>query len=146
MKDRERLKGMLLRHEGLKLKPYKCTAGKLTIGVGRNIEDNGIRASEALAMLQNDIDDCIKELHVNFSFYQDLDEVRQDVLIDMIFNLGIVRLKEFRKTLGYIKSKQYDMAATEMLLSSWAGQVGERAIELSEMMRTGNYTNGRHIQ
>ena len=55
METVKRLKDMLIRHEGLKLKPYLCTAGKLTIGVGRNIQDRGITYQEAMMLLENDI-------------------------------------------------------------------------------------------
>ncbi len=50
-----RIKAQLIRHKGLKLKPYRCTAGKLTIGVGRNLDDCGISQTEAYVLLENDI-------------------------------------------------------------------------------------------
>jgi len=129
---------MIKLHEGLSLRPYKCTAGKLTIGVGRNIEDNGISEEESDFLLQNDIKRCEKELE-SLSFWGSLDEVRKCVLIDMCFNLGITRLKGFKKTLGYISVGSYENAANEMLDSNWADQVGQRAQRLSLMMKTGEW-------
>ena len=56
------IKDFIIKHEGLKLKPYICPAGKITIGVGRNIEDNGISEDEAMYLLNNDIKRCKTEL------------------------------------------------------------------------------------
>jgi len=133
-----RIKAQLVRHEGLRLKPYLCTAGKLTIGIGRNLEDRGISQKEAYAMLEQDIVDCeqrlIDEIH---QIYTKLDEVRQSVLLNMCFNLGIKGLLEFKNTLAFIDAGDWERAANGMLASKWAKQVGMRAIELSELMRKG---------
>ncbi len=134
---KEKLRDMLTRHEGLRLKPYKCTAGKLTIGVGRNIEDNGITESEAAFMLDNDILRVHEEMRMNFTWYPHISEVRKAALIDMCFNLGISRFKKFKKMIAAIERTDYDTAASEMIDSKWAVQVGSRSAELSEMMRKG---------
>jgi lysozyme len=63
--------------------------------------------------------------------------VRQNVLADMCFNLGIGGLLSFKNTLAMVEHGKYEEAAAAMLQSKWATQVGQRAIELSEMMRTG---------
>lgn len=90
------IKAQLVRHEGLRLKPYLCTAGKLTIGIGRNLEDRGISQKEAYAMLEQDIVDCEQQLIDEIpQGYTKLDEVRQSVLLNMCFNLGIKGLLEF---------------------------------------------------
>ena len=122
--------------EGCKLKPYYCTSGKLTIGVGRNLEARGISRAEAQFMLENDIVEVIGELDQLFPEWQELSEVRQMVLINMAFNLGTFGLLNFKRTLGYIKAEDWDNAADEMLRSEWAEQVGDRALRLSEAMRT----------
>ena len=133
-----RSKDQLLKHEGLRLKPYRCSAGKLTIGVGRNLEDRGITKDEALMMLDNDIRQCEEQLISRIgSVYKGLDEVRKSVLINMCFNLGIGGLLEFKNTLAFISSEDWERAANNMLVSKWAKQVGRRAIELAEMMRKG---------
>ncbi len=83
-----RIKAQLVRHEGLRLKPYRCTAGKLTIGIGRNLEDRGISQKEAYAMLERDILDFEQQLLNEIpDVYNGLDEVRQSVLLNMCFNL-----------------------------------------------------------
>lgn len=134
----ERIKEQLVRHEGLRLKPYRCTAGKLTIGIGRNLDDRGISQKEAYAMLERDILDFEQQLLDEIpDVYNGLDEVRQSVLLNMCFNLGLKGLLEFKNTLAFIASGDWERAANGMLASKWAKQVGMRAIELSEMMRKG---------
>jgi lysozyme len=133
-----RIKAQLVRHEGLRLKPYRCTAGKLTIGIGRNLDDRGISQKEAYAMLERDIQDCEQWLIDEIAeIYNKLDEVRQSVLLNMCFNLGIKGLLGFKNTLDFIGAGDWERAANNMLASKWAKQVGMRAIELSEMMRKG---------
>ena len=129
---------MLQRHEGLRLKPYKCTAGKVSIGYGRNLDDMGISEVEAMVLLRHDIERCYNELNV-FSWFADLDQVRQEALIDMLFNLGLPTFLEFKKTLKFVAEGKYSQAAEEMLRSKWADQVGDRAKELAYMMDTGCY-------
>jgi lysozyme len=134
----DRIKEQLVRHEGLRLKPYRCTAGKLTIGVGRNLDDSGISLSEAYIMLINDIMNCEKQLQSKIpDIYNGLDEVRKSVLLNMCFNLGVSGLLGFKNTLEFIKAGDWERAANNMLVSRWAKQVGRRAIELSELMRKG---------
>ena len=117
--------------------PYKCPAGKLTIGYGRNIEDNGITDAEARTLLRNDILTAESELRTVFSWFDGLDEVRQGVLVNMAFNMGTPKLKGFKKTLGHVEAGRYKEAAAEMLNSAWAGQVKGRAAELARQMETG---------
>ena len=124
-------------HEGERLKPYRCTAGKLTIGVGRNLEDRGITAAESAYLLGNDIDSHWRELVRALPWVERLDEVRQRVLLDMAFNLGIGGLLGFKNTLATIKAGDYQKAAAMMLDSKWARQVGRRADRLSGMMASG---------
>ena len=133
----ETLVERLIKHEGLRLKPYTCTAGRLTIGVGRNLEDRGITEDEAMMMLQNDIIACRKECYSNFIWYGEMDEVRQGVILEMCFNLGIARLKGFKKMLKACELKNYTLASQEMLTSLWARQVGQRAKNLAKIMEKG---------
>lgn len=126
----------LILHEGLKLKPYRCTAGKLTIGVGRNLEDKGLTEDEALFLLANDIREISKQLE-QYGWYRGLDAIRQKVIVDMAFNLGVYGLLSFKDTIQALNCYDYDMAAKEMENSRWYRQVGERGRRLVEMMRTG---------
>lgn len=137
MFDRQKLIQQLRLHEGERLKPYRCTAGKLTIGVGRNLEDRGITAEESAYLLNNDIDREWKALTQNLPWVAGLNEVRQRVLLDMSFNLGIAGLLKFKNTLATIQRGEYVKASEMMLDSLWARQVGQRAQRLSRMMRTG---------
>lgn len=137
MNEIELVTEMLKRHEGLKLKPYKCTAGKLTIGYGRNIEDNGISISEAEAMLNNDIQSFRDILYHRYKWYAGLSQVRKAVVIDMTFNLGISRFAKFKKTIEFIRQGEFGKASVEMLDSNWANQVGYRATELSKLFKKG---------
>lgn len=127
---------LLTKHEGLKLKPYRCTAGFLTIGIGRNIETNGISKSEAEHLLSNDIDRFTSELNEHLPWFRDIPETAKIVLIDMAFNMGTDGLMKFKKTLEFIKTGQYKSASIEMLNSNWARQVGNRSKELSEMIKS----------
>jgi lysozyme len=134
----QKVKEQLIKHEGLKLKHYRCPAGKLTIGVGRNLEDNGISQKEAFILLENDILRCESELLAEIpKVYSGLNETRKSVLLNMCFNLGISGLLGFKNTLAFIGSGDFERAANGMLASRWAKQVGRRAIELSELMRKG---------
>lgn len=133
----EIVKERLRKEEGLRLKPYRCSAGKLTIGSGRNFEDNGISIGEAEFMLDNDVKSVIQQLSVKIPWIKTLTENRQVVLVDMAFNLGIGGLLLFKNTLAMIQKGEYEAAAKAMLQSKWATQVGKRANELSELMRLG---------
>jgi len=137
--DRERLRAQLVRHEAMKLKPYVDTVGKLTIGVGRNLDDVGITVDEANYLLSNDIDRVIRGLTVRYPWFVGLDPVRQSVLVNMAFNLGLAGLATFTRTLGSVERQQYGLASGQMLESKWARQVGSRAGELAAMMRTGTW-------
>ena len=132
-------KNMTKTFEGLRLKPYKCTAGKLTIGYGRNLKDVGISQVEADMMFERDFamaESEVKRLCKKFGIDVDnLIEQRFYVLTDMMFNLGYNRLSKFNKFLYALKTGSYTAAADEMLDSVWAKQVGNRATQLSALMR-----------
>lgn len=134
--DFKELTRWLEHHEGVKLKPYYCTGGKLTIGVGRNLEDVGISRSEAQFMLENDIIRVMKQMDESIPIWRDQSPVRQLVLLDMAFNLGVFGLTKFQNTLAFIEAGDYDSAAEEMLNSRWAEQVGARAMNLASAMKS----------
>ena len=133
---REKLLDMLTLHEGLELKPYKCTSDKLTIGIGRNIEDIGITEEEARYLLQNDVDRVLKEVE-HWTFLEKLDEVRQAAILDMVFNMGVSRFNAntWVKTFAAIQDEDWEKAANEMLDSKWAKQVYNRAKRLMNRLR-----------
>ncbi|QIG62473.1 peptidoglycan hydrolase [Pseudoalteromonas phage AL] len=137
--NKTKLAEQLTKHEGLRLKPYKDTVGKLTLGIGRNLEDKGITEQEALFMLNNDVDYFYAKLDKRLTWFLSVDDVRQNVLVNMAFNLGVGGLLTFKNMLRLVSAGHYQEAAEEMLNSKWAKQVGNRAVELSEQMRTGEF-------
>lgn len=134
---------MLVKHEGLRLKPYKDTVGKLTIGVGRNIEDQGITKAEALVLLVNDIDRVHKESLNAIKSFSVLSDARKIVIMSMIFNMGLSKFLGFKKFIQFVEVRDFDSAAREMLNSLWSSQVKSRANDLADMMRTGCYNETR---
>ena len=148
--NKKKMIAQLRLHEGERLKPYRCTAGKLTIGVGRNLDDRrltsdemeylfsgGITADQSAYLLNSDIDYHWTKLLNHIPWVEMLDEIRQRVMLDMAFNIGISGLLTFRRTLGHIKAGNYALASSAMLESKWATQVGQRARRLATMMKTG---------
>lgn len=125
---------MLKTHEGLRLKPYRDTVGKLTIGVGRNLDDIGINEEEALHLLNNDVNRTINELRTNLSFWNKLSIIRKEALIDMCFNIGLTSFMGFKRMLVALENEDYKESARQMLDSKWARQVGRRSGDLSYMM------------
>ena len=130
-------RAMLRDDEGLRLKPYHCTADKLTIGYGRNLEDRGISESEAEFLLANDVSEIHEDLSEIYDFFEYLSPTRKAVLINMAFNLGLNGLSKFKKMIKAIEDDDYAEAALQMLSSRWANQVGKRAQRLSKLMVTG---------
>ena len=128
---------LIKKHEGLRLKPYFCSAKKLTLGYGRNIEENGITNTEADFLLSNDILNATNEIIDNFCWFSGLNDDRQSVIVNMVFNLGMPRFKGFKKLISAIEEKEFTKASVEMLNSKWATQVGERATELADAMENG---------
>jgi len=137
MPETETLTEMLIRHEGLRLKPYYCPSGKLTIGVGRNLDDVGISSSEAMAMLGTDVARCLRGVLSELPWAYRLDSARLNALVMMAFNLGVSGLLGFGHMLDAVERGNYLQAANHMMDSRWAKQVGHRAVELAEIMRTG---------
>jgi lysozyme len=131
------LKAQLKIDEGIKNKPYKDTVGKLTIGCGRNLDDVGLRDSEIDFMLDNDIASAEKDARILVRAFDQLNDVRKAVVLNMIFNMGFSVFSQFRQTIAAINSGDYTKAATNMLASHWAQQVGARAQRLAEQMAQG---------
>ena len=147
----ETLKQMLIRHEGKKLIPYRCRSGFLTVGIGHNIDANGLPNDVRNYMRQNgkiteemvnklyDIDikkatEGCKELYPNF---ENFSEVRQMALIDFVFNVGEATAKKFISTNHYINSGDWENAAKRLEKSLWYKQVGKRSKEIVGMIRNG---------
>ena len=129
-------KEMLKKDEGLRLKPYRCSANKLTIGYGRNLDDDGITKKEAELLLEYDI--LITEEYLKkYSWFNNLSSNRKDVLINMCFNLGETKFLKFEKMIKALNAKDYNTASKEMLNSKWSRQLPLRAKRLAAIMRKG---------
>ena len=133
------IREQLIRDEGRSLKPYQDTAGKLTIGVGRNLSDRGISHAEALYLLDNDIADFTKQLATALPWAGALDEARFGALVNMAFNMGVDGLLEFKQMLAALRVGNWDKAADDLLDSLYAQQVGDRAVRLANQIRTGRW-------
>ena len=131
----------LRRDEGDRPTVYKDSLGFDTIGVGRLVDarkpGSGLRPDEVAYLLNNDIDDRIEKLTRNLPWFQNLDDVRKGVLLNMAFQLGTDGLLAFKNTLAMVQAGQYEKAAVGMLASKWATQTPERAKRLSTQMRSG---------
>ena len=133
---------MLRQHEGVEPHVYTDTVGKVTIGVGRNIDPTGglgLSDDEIDYLLANDVKRVNGELVRAFSWYKTVAPPRKDAMMDICFNLGMPRLKKFKKALAAMAMGDYNEAAIEFLDSRWAKQVGQRAITVTDMIRSGEY-------
>ena len=132
---------MLKLHEGVRSHVYLCSAGYETLGVGRNISESGLGLSddEIEYLLNNDIKRVREELEDAYFWFPALNEARQDAMIDICFNLGLTRLRGFVNALEAMSREQFDIAADEIMDSRWATKVGNRDLEVTEMIRTGEY-------
>ena len=139
--EMEKLLEMLKRHEGVRSHVYLCSAGYETIGAGRNISKSGLGLSddEVDYLLENDITRVIKELSSQYPWFNDLDDVRKDAMIDISFNLGATRFRGFKNALSAMESADYTLAAKEFLDSKWSRDVKGRSHELASMIETGKY-------
>lgn len=131
------VKAQLKTDEGWKHKPYTCTAGKLSVGCGRNLDDVGLRDDEIDYLLDNDIRVAENDARFLFPSFDSLTDNRKAVLINMSFNLGKTRLSAFHKMIAAVGADDFAEAATQMLASKWAGQVGDRSKRLAKLMKEG---------
>lgn len=147
--DRQKLIAELTRDEGKKSFPYldccgkpwrQCTCavkGKLTIGIGRNLDDTPLSSEEMGYLANNNISDAMQDLDNHLPWWVKLNEVRQRVLVNMCFNMGIGSLLGFKNMLSYAERGMFQESAIEMHNSKWAGQVGPRASRLIAMWISG---------
>jgi lysozyme len=137
---KEQLVKQLRRDEGERLSAYRDHLGYWTIGVGILIDDRkggAITPEESAYLLNNRIEDRMQALEKALPWVKDLDEARLGVLLNMSYQLGVKGLLGFKNTLEMIRKGQYQEAADGMLQSLWAQQTPQRALRLSEQMRTG---------
>lgn len=129
--------------EGVEPCAYSDSLGYLTIGVGRLIDKRkpgaGLRPSEIDFLLQNDVDDRIDQLTRRLPWFQNLDDARKGVLLNMAFQMGVDGLLGFKNTLKLIEDGKYTEAATAMMNSKWAQQTPNRAKKMARQMETGKW-------
>jgi lysozyme len=150
----DKLIEQLMQHEGYRKQVYKDSNGIDTIGYGYNLSSNmakfssielayfyreGVSKTVALKVLKLCVSKTRDELESKFKWFRSLSKTRQDVLINMCFNLGIVKLLKFKKMLKCLEDGDWQGAAGEMLESKWHSDVGQRAITLSAQMMRGEY-------
>lgn len=137
--NRQALSAQLKIDEGVRNKLYLDTATppRWTGGVGRNFSDRPMSPALVQFMLDEDIDLVVDDLDRNAPWWKSLNDARQNVLLNMCFNMGWARLSGFKQMLAALQSGRFDMAAAEMLSSTWANQVGARAVRLAKVMREG---------
>ena len=124
-------------HEGLVLKPYKCPVGKLTIGYGHNLEDNGLSQSVCEYILIEDIEESKRNLYAIFTrdFFDTLKDQQKIALIDMMFNLGLSKFLTFKKFILAVKNKDFIKASAEIINSKAYQQNKRRYKKLSEQIK-----------
>tara|TARA_R100001163_G_scaffold32344_1_gene25164 strand:+ start:6933 stop:7343 length:411 start_codon:yes stop_codon:yes gene_type:complete len=132
--NEERLLEQLVIHEGLKLQPYRCTSDKLTIGVGRNLDDVGISTEEAEYLLKNDVKRCVDQCERTFDWFEDESDNVREAVVNLVFNMGMTRFLQFKKTIAHIENGDYELAGMELLDSRYAEQVGQRAIDVANQL------------
>ena len=132
-RDKTYYENLIIRHEGYSRKPY-MDAGGIAIGHGTNLTRRGLSQEEARYLLRNDLERLKKELPKRFPVVETLDPARYAVILSMAYNLGIEGLSKFDRMWMNIERRDYIRASTEMYLSDWCGQVGNRCVDLAEMM------------
>lgn len=158
----QRLYKTLAKHEGAEKKPYKCTSGYWTVGIGRNLSAVRLSTQELVTLFDtHDIEDAFFKLLLkndvkkaivgaisifgrDFNHYSDR---RQEAIINLVFNMGVNTLKGFRRMIHNIKVGEWEAAAEELLYtdpraeqkvpSAYARQVGKRANAVAAMLRKG---------
>lgn len=135
------IEDQIIYHEGMRLKPYKCPAGKISIGIGRNLDDNGISKAEALIMLHNDIDAATADLMYLFGrlVWESFTDGRKMALVDLRFNIGPTRFRDFQKMIHAVRVGDWNEAAAQLKDSLWWNQVQEnRRDTLYDQIYTGD--------
>ncbi len=135
--NRARLSKQLEVDEGRRRRLYKDSVGKWSAGVGRNLDDRGLRDDEIDLMLSNDIDEAIDIARSVVPIFDKLDDVRQEVIINMAFNMGAPRLAGFKQFIAALMRFDFHRATAEMMDSKWYEQVGARGKRLAYAMREG---------
>lgn len=153
---------MLCRHEGYRLRPYKCTSGKWTIGIGFNFSDNplpehiqkyldenGVITDEmVMELYEISVNQALRDCHRLYPQFDSFSERRRAALVDFVFNLGFNRASKFVNTNKAINEQRWWAAAYGIKHSLYWKQLGgdpegtddgklERPEEIYEMILGG---------
>lgn len=126
-------------NEGFRDKVYTCTADKLTIGYGTNLEDRGLSEKEAEMLLLNDMEDITAFLK-DFGLLGFMGEAREAVCVDMCYQMGVAGFCKFKRMIEHLRVQAYNSAAHELLDSRYARQTPGRAERNAEILRKGDYS------
>lgn len=124
-------------NEGYRQYAYQCTAGKNTIGIGFNLDDVGLSEAESMVILDMRLTKAERDLAAALPWFNDLNDARKGALKDMAYQMGVVGLFKFRKSLALMRDEEYELASREFLDSKWAKQTPKRAKKVSYMIATG---------
>lgn len=134
--DLDKLKEQMTVHEGRENDLYKCSAEKWSIGIGHNLEDNGVSDAVIDLMFKEDIQESIADLVETLFLgqFEKLPENVQHVLIDMRFQLGFNRFRKFKNMISAVQIEDWQKMTQEMKNSAWYRQVPNRANNLIKMI------------
>ena len=132
--DHKKLKKMLIEHEGIKYAPYKCTAGKTTIGIGHNLDDKGVSKAVVNMMYEEDAAEVEADLKAIFDDFDTLPDQIQLVLADMRFQLGYRGFRSFKRMINAVKNRNWPTMFIQMKNSNWHSQTPKRANDLLNMV------------
>ena len=123
--------------EGYRASVYLDTLEKPTIGYGFLIDSLELQEDICQLILMRKLEKLIKTIKFNFKWFDDMPEKVQDVVINICYQLGVSGFSKFKKTIQFMKNKQWDKASVEMLDSKWAReQTPQRALRLSETVKS----------
>ena len=122
-------------HEGFRSRPYKCSQGHLTVGYGAAIKDLELDEDIAEMILMRKLDSLMNRIQKTFNWWRSAEDEVKNVVVEMCYQLGLSGFSKFRLTIDHLENKRYGKASAEMLLSKWAKQTPNRAIELSNIIK-----------
>jgi len=124
------------KHEGFSPVVYQCTAGYDTIGYGQRVKYLKVTQEQAEEWLEEELQNLKYVLADKYDWFLPAPQEAQDIVMNMNYQLGVTAFSKFKKTIKYIKVKDYKSASTEMLDSKWArDDTPRRAKELSDRMK-----------
>ena len=135
-KELQEIVDNIKRHEGFEPKVYQCTEGYDTIGYGFTIKDLEIDKDVADLILMKKLHTLLQRITIAFPWFENIDNIAKSVVVNMCYQLGLRGFSQFKKTIYYLETEQYEEASLEMLDSLWAKQTPNRAKELSELIST----------